>query len=195
MIKDDMETLYPRLKAADIWVFGTPVYFDGVSGTMKNLMEIPMRRLNPAYVEVVAREVSRCPYFALLSMDIKDIGWGECLIEVVIEEKHLQPFGMVHGGVYSSLVDATAFWAVYSQIDEDLGMTTVELKLNFLAPAVTGRMIGKGRSLRVGKTLCLGEASVVNEAGTLLAHGTSTMMILKDLKIHSGAGLPRKFID
>lgn len=37
--QDDMVDLYPLLKEADIWVFGTPVYFDGVSGPMKNLMD------------------------------------------------------------------------------------------------------------------------------------------------------------
>lgn len=37
--KDDMEAVYPKLREADLWVFGTPVYFDGVSGPMKNLMD------------------------------------------------------------------------------------------------------------------------------------------------------------
>jgi len=37
--KDDMETLLSKLGEADIWVFATPVYFDGVTGPMKNLMD------------------------------------------------------------------------------------------------------------------------------------------------------------
>jgi len=36
---DDMSMLYPKLLQADIWVFATPVYVDGVSGLMKNLMD------------------------------------------------------------------------------------------------------------------------------------------------------------
>jgi len=114
---------------------------------------------------------------------------------VVVQEKHLQPFGFVHGGVYSSLVDAAAFWAVYSEVDEELGMTTVELKLNFLAPASKGRLITKGKSIKVGKVLCLGEASIEDERGKLLAHGTSTMMILRDLKIKGSREFPPKFLE
>ena len=154
-----------------------------------------MRNLNPEYVEVVKREVNFCPYFSLLSMEIRGLSWGESLLEILVQEKHFQPFGLVHGGVFASLIDAAAFWAVYTQVPEDLGMTTVELKLNYLAPLYTGRMIARGKSLKVGKTLCLGEASIVNEEGSLLAHGTSTMMILKDLKIQGVSRGPSKYLD
>jgi len=41
---------------------------------------------------------------------------------------------MVHGGVFASLVDTAAYWAVYAEVDEGKRMTTVEMKLNFLAP-------------------------------------------------------------
>ena len=154
-----------------------------------------VRNLNREYVEMVGKFVNSCPYFSLVSMEIRGLTWGESLLEILVQEKHLQPFGMVHGGVFASLIDAAAFWAVYTQVPEELGMTTVELKLNYLAPVSTGRMIARGKSLRVGKTLCLGEASIVNEEGTLLCHGTSTMMILKDLKIQGVSGGPAKYMD
>jgi len=154
-----------------------------------------MRNLNPDYIEAVGKHVNSCPYFSLLSMEIRGLSWGQAVIEVQVQEKHLQPFGIVHGGVFASLLDAAAFWAVYTQVPDDLGMTTVELKLNYLAPLSSGRMIARGKSLRVGKTLCLGEASIVNEEETLLAHGTSTMMILKDLKIQGVTQGPSKYLD
>jgi len=154
-----------------------------------------MRNLNPDYIEAVGKHVNSCPYFSLLSMEIRGLSWGQAVIEVQVQEKHLQPFGIVHGGVFASLLDAAAFWAVYTQVPDDLGMTTVELKLNYLAPLSSGRMIARGKSLRVGKTLCLGEASIVNEEETLLAHGTSTMMILKDLKIEGVTQGPSKYLD
>lgn len=37
--KDDMQMLLPKLARADIWVFASPVYVDGISGPMKNLMD------------------------------------------------------------------------------------------------------------------------------------------------------------
>ena len=54
-------------------------------------------------------------------------------------------------------------------------------------------MIGNGRCLRAGGTLYLSEASVRNEEGELLAHGTSTLMLLKNTPMK--AVLPVKFLD
>lgn len=153
-----------------------------------------MERLNPDYLVGVAKKVSASPYFTLISMEITSLDWGRSRLEVDVEEKHLQPFGMVHGGVYASVVDAAAFWAVYPQIEEGFGITTVELKLNYLAPTSKGLLIAKGKSVKVGKSLCLGEATVEDEAGRLLAHGTETMMVLKDLKVRGHEELPPKFL-
>ena len=100
-----------------------------------------MKRLNPAYIEAAARQVNSNPYFTLLSMSINDIGPGISRLKVAVQRKHLQNFGIVHGGVYSSLVDAASFWAVYALLEEGMGMTTVELKLNFLAPSSGGSLI------------------------------------------------------
>jgi len=153
-----------------------------------------VKRVNPAYLEAVAKKVNGSPFFTLISMHITNLVWGESRLEIAIEEKHFQPFGMVHGGVYASVVDAAAFWAVYPQIDDDFGVTTVELKLNYLAPTSSGSLIAKGKSIKVGKSICLAEAWVEDETGKLIAHGTETMMVLKDLKIQGHEELPPKFL-
>ena len=147
-------------------------------------------RLNPRYAESVALLVNRSPYFSLLSMEIKDLQWGICLMEVELGEKHLQPFGNVHGGAIASVVDAAAFWAVFPQVERGKGLTTVEMKLNYLAPVQKGKLEVRGRSIKLGRTLALGEASVTNEEGTLVAHGTATMMIVPDLRIPGYDDLP-----
>jgi multimeric flavodoxin WrbA len=37
--QDDMQTIYPKLKEADVIVFATPLYFDGMTSTLKSLIE------------------------------------------------------------------------------------------------------------------------------------------------------------
>ncbi len=156
---------------------------------------VDIRKLNPAHVAAVIRAVNTCPFFTLLSMEIRSVDWGESHLEVRVQEKHLQPYGVVHGGVCASLVDAAAFWAVYPQMSEDIGLTTVEIKLNYLAPVSEGRLIGRGKSIKVGKTICLSEASIEDDKGNLVAHGTSTMMVLDSLKIQGQSHFPPKFLD
>jgi uncharacterized protein (TIGR00369 family) len=146
--------------------------------------------LNPRYIEAVAMLVNQSPYFALLSMEIKDLQWGTCLLEVELGEKHLQPFGKVHGGAIASVVDAAAFWAVFPQVEKGMGLTTVEMKLNYLAPAEKGKLVAQGRSIKMGRTLALGETYVRNGEGALVAHGTATMMVVPDLYIPGFENLP-----
>lgn len=155
-----------------------------------------MKRLNPDYIRSVTSFVNGCPYFRLLSMRIEQVGIGFSLLEIDLAEKHLQPFGLVHGGVFASIVDATAFWALFCGIeDPNAGATTVDLKLNYLAPAVSGRLIARGRQIRLGKTLGYAEATVTDQNDRLLAHGTSTLMVMPHNGLAVDAPLPPKFLD
>ena len=154
-----------------------------------------IKKLNPAHVAAIAKTVNTCPYFTLLSMELKSFDLGESHLEVKIQQKHLQPYGIVHGGVCASIADAAIYWAVYAGREDTVGLTTLELKLNYLAPISTGRLIARGKSVKVGKSICLGEASVEDDKGNLVAHGTSTLMVLDSLKIHGQSQLPYKFPD
>ena len=151
-------------------------------------------RLNPRYTEAISTLVNRSPYFSLISMEIKELQWGTSILEVELEEKHLQPFGYVHGGAIASVIDAATFWAVFPQVKDGMGLTTVEIKVNYLAPVQKGKVVAKGRCIKMGRTLALGEAYINSAEGNLLAHGTATMMILPDLKVEGQENLPPKLI-
>jgi uncharacterized protein (TIGR00369 family) len=155
-----------------------------------------MKKLNTEYIKRINQLVNRCPYFELLSMKIKDVGLGFSVLEVDLAEKHLQPFGLVHGGVFASIIDAAAFWALFYAIeDQNAGATTVDLKLNYLAPALSGKLIAKGRQIKLGKTLGYAEADVTDVNGKILAHGTSTLIILSGKGFVLDPPLPPKFIE
>jgi len=153
-----------------------------------------MRSINPEYVEAIRSATNDCPYFRLQSMTLLEFDVGASLLEIQLGEKHLQPFGVVHGGVFSTIIDAAVFWAVFSEVDENAGMTSVELKLNYLAPAVTGKLVARGRRIKLGKTLGLGEAEVTDQEGKLLAHGTSTLIVMPAFEFSKSGLLPPKFL-
>lgn len=147
-------------------------------------------RLNPEYKNAVVKVVNGSPYFSLLSMEVKDLEWGTSLLEIQVAQKHLQPFGFVHGGVIGSLIDAATFWAVFPQVEREVGLTTIELKVNYLAPVREGRLLAEGKCIKKGKTLALGEAYVRNDKGSLIAHGTSTMIVVPGLHVPGYEHLP-----
>jgi hypothetical protein len=75
-----------------------------------------MKTPNPEFIKRICEIVSTSPYFELLSMKLVDAGVGYSSLEIDLTKKHLQPFGTVHGGVFSSIIDAAAFWAVLPEV-------------------------------------------------------------------------------
>ncbi len=160
-----------------------------------------MSKLNPKHVKAVIDMINQGPYFRHLSMPVKELGNGYSLVELEIGNEHLNPFGGLHGGVYASAIDTAAYWAVYCELDEDVGIISLDLKVDYLAPANTGKLVIKGRSIKIGKTICLAEATAFDENDKWLAHGISKMMVtqglqtIKDaLDFVGGDHLPPKFI-
>ena len=124
-----------------------------------------MRKLNPDYVKAVTAMANDSPYFRHLGMAITELGVGEALVEIGAQKAHRQMFGHVHGGVIASLVDTAIFWCFFAELDESVGITTVDLKVNYLAPVSDGKLSARGKRIRLGRTLGLGETEVFNSEG------------------------------
>ncbi len=140
---------------------------------------------NPEYIAALKLSIHNAPFVKLIGMELATIEFNRCRIEMDVDERHLQPFGIVHGGVIATLLDTATFWSGFLVLPEDTGMVNVDLKLNYLKAASRGRLRAEGECLRAGRQLSYAEASVVNEDGELLARGTSTLMALpgKGLKL------------
>lgn len=157
--------------------------------------------LNPDHVKPLLAAVNKGPYFKHLSMAVKEIGIGYSVVQLQIGKEHLNPFGGVHGGVYASAIDTAAYWAVYGELPEEAGLISIDLKIDYLAPTDRGKLIVKGRSIKIGKTICLAEAVAMDQNERWLAHGTSKMMVTSGLQTIGDAArftgfpeLPPKFI-
>jgi uncharacterized protein (TIGR00369 family) len=159
-------------------------------------------KINPEHIAALIDLINRGPYFELLAMKVREIGVGYSAVEVDIEEKHLNPFGAIHGGVYSSIIDTAAYWSAYCELDENVGFTSIDLSVNNLSMINNGKIIVEGKSLKIGRSICLTEASAKDTQGRLLAHGTSKLMVLQGkqsishvLETIGGSALPPKFIE
>jgi uncharacterized protein (TIGR00369 family) len=150
---------------------------------------------NPEHAKALAAFVDTSSFPALLSMRMNRLEMGAAEFAIDVEPKHRQLMGVVHGGVMAALIDTAAFWAVYFAIeDETKWLTSVDLKLNYLAPATDGRLIALGFQVKAGRTLCYADARVVDESGKILAHGASTLMIVPVTGPAAGISLPPKFL-
>jgi uncharacterized protein (TIGR00369 family) len=131
---------------------------------------------NPEFIAALQASVRDAPYPHLLGMELEAIGFESCRIGLALDARHMQPFGIVHGGVLATLVDTATFWAGYLRLPAGTGLVNVDLKLNYLKAATGGVLRAEGRCLRAGRQVSYAEASVFDAAGGLVAHGTSTLM-------------------
>ena len=137
-----------------------------------------MLLVNPEYIKKLKDIVKKSPYPKHMAMTLEEVDLDSAVIAIELADFHLQPFGIVHGGVVATLIDTATFWSAFLKLPEDSGLVNVDLKLNYLQPAIGGRLTAKGICLRPGRSICYSEAKVYDEKETLIAHGTSTLVVL-----------------
>ncbi len=138
---------------------------------------------NPELLFKTMKQSNECGYFKLLGMEILEVGGGKSRLRLAVGEQHMNPFGTAHGGVYCSLLDAAVFFACFSTVETDQpSMTSLEMKVNFIAPVRSGEVFAEGSSISTGKSILVGEARVLDSNGRLLAAGTGTCMAFSKSK-------------
>ncbi len=119
------------------------------------------------------------PVAELIGLQAGKIEGGESLMWLDVEERHSNPMGTVHGGIVCDLADAAMGTAFASTLDAGESFTTLELKINFLRPFWTGRLVGRGRVVQRGRTVGMSECDVEDDQGRLVARASSTCMVLR----------------
>jgi uncharacterized protein (TIGR00369 family) len=147
---------------------------------------------NEAYIKKLIEKVNTSPFPNHLRMKLVSISLDQATVKLETGQCHLQPFGMVHGGVMATLIDTATFWSVFLRLPEDAGLVNIDLKLNYLKSITSGEMAAEGRCIRAGRSINYAEASVKDNQGNLIAHGTSTLMVLPGKGIRLEV---KKFLD
>ena len=120
------------------------------------------------------------PIANLMGFDIVEVGEGEVVFSVEPREFHYNPIGMVHGGLAATLLDSAMGCAVHSLLPEGRAYTTLELKVNFIRAlrGDTGVVRAIGKVVHLGGKVATAEGRLVDSAGKLYAHATTTCLLL-----------------
>src|SRR5262249_24839480 len=122
------------------------------------------------------------PIGRLLGFVLKAVEPGRAVFEMEADERHHNPMGTLHGGVYCDLADAAMGYAYAAMLGEGETFTTVELKINFLRAVRQGRLIAEARVVKAGSTLGYVECDVKDQTGRLVARAASTCMKLREAR-------------
>ena len=129
---------------------------------------------------MISGELALPPITALMSMRLVEAEPGRVVWEAVPGEEHYNPIGTVHAGFSTTLLDSAMGTAFVTLADAGTRWTTLELKANFTRPitAETGTVRCVGSVVHPGRTVVTTEARLEDAAERLLAHGTSTILVL-----------------
>ena len=95
--------------------------------------------------------------------------------------RHYNPIGSVHGGYAATLLDSAMGLAVHTTLPAGSGYTTLEFKVSFIRGMTkdTGPVRTEGKVLNAGRRAATAEARIIDAAGKLLAHATTTCLVFE----------------
>lgn len=123
------------------------------------------------YVAVQARANQEGTYAVDGGMRIEELGDGWARGALQLAPRHANPMGIVHGGVYFTMMDQVAGTAACT----GGGLCrTVNCEVRFLAAAQGDRLTSRAEAVRMGHSIAVIRAWVEDAAGTVCADGVYT---------------------
>ena len=126
-------------------------------------------------------EVPPPPIMQLINFQGAEVSEGKAVFKCTPDERHYSVLAMVHGGVAATLLDTALACSIHSLLPAGVGYTTLELHVNYVRPLTikTGEIRCEGEVIHLGRTVATAQARIVDAAGKLYAHATTTCMILR----------------
>jgi uncharacterized protein (TIGR00369 family) len=132
------------------------------------------------YARAIANGTYIPPICELLGFRLIQASEGKAVFEGRPGEEHYNPGGSVHGGFACTLLDSALGCAVGTKLGLGLNYATVQLNVNLVRPitSTTGMVRAEGTVVRMGRKMATASAELRDSAGRLLAHGTTTCLIV-----------------
>jgi acyl-CoA thioesterase len=117
------------------------------------------------------------PLATLLGIRPEVFGEGRARFALTLRDDHLNPYGVVHGGVVYSLADTAMGGALVTRLEPGERCATVEIKINYLAAATEGALAAEAVVVERTKRIGVIEARVFGDGDRLVALATGTFYI------------------
>ena len=112
-----------------------------------------------------------------LRFTLDHIEKGKATLSTTVRKEMTNPYGHIHGGMMSLVIDEAIGWAVVS-LDTELHYTSLTLNVDFLYAIKEGeRLQAKSEVLRTGKKIINVECHVYDTNGKILARANSNLIV------------------
>jgi uncharacterized protein (TIGR00369 family) len=140
------------------------------------------------FKKVLAGEFPPPPMLQLLGMRLVEVDKGRVVFTATVEERFYNGTGVAHGGFAATLLDSALGCAINTTTPPGKRFTTLELKVNLTRAltVATGEVRCEGVAVHVGSRTATAEARIVDRAGKLYAHGSTTCIVVDSIEVPNG---------
>ena len=120
-----------------------------------------MPETNPQVGADLVRARMESSFPARMGVEPLEVGDERTTGRIVVDERHLHPGGLVHGGAWVALADSVAAWQTFRHLPPGHDFTTVEMKLNVFGPGRPGdELVATAEHLHAGRSTHVVEVRV-----------------------------------
>lgn len=114
----------------------------------------------------------------VLGFELLEVGEELARARVEVGRHLMQPFGLVHGGVYATMAESLASVATYEAVSGD-GMIAVGLanQTSFMRPVLSGHVNAEARRRHSGRTTWIWDVEMTDDEGRLCALSRMTIAV------------------
>lgn len=117
------------------------------------------------------------PSSSLMKSKPIDYKNGVATIEFTAPDSFKSPRGVVQGGLIGGFMDEIMGGAVLHASDGKLLPLNLDMNMSYLKPVPVGRLIGKGKVVKMGRNIVFIEGELYDDIGNLLVRSTSSAML------------------
>ena len=129
------------------------------------------------FEEAVRERFARSAFNEWFGAELEGFDDGRVEIGLHLEPHHLNPGGIIHGGVIASLLDISIGLALRTRLPVEFAHVTTNLSISYLKPCRSGRVVATGTALHQGRRTGYGEATLTDERSRVLARATGSFLI------------------
>ncbi|MGO8797146.1 MAG: PaaI family thioesterase [Candidatus Sulfotelmatobacter sp.] len=116
------------------------------------------------HYERVRQSFSKQTFMSTLGAELTGMAQGSVEIRLPFSPNLMQQNSFLHAGAITAVLDSACGYAALTVAPEDKEVLTVELKVNFLAPAAGEVFVARAQVKKAGRTLtvCTADAFAIN---------------------------------
>lgn len=140
--------------------------------------------MTPEKKQLVEASFNRSETLKFYNATLMEIETDFVSIKIPKQEMMTRKHGMFNGAMIASLVDVSSGYAAVSHYEDDCYVVTVELKVNYLRPAIGDFLLSKAYVLKGGKKISTirTEIFAVDEISGKETHAATSLVTMMRIK-------------